>query len=161
MTIGFSLGRSTCLSDSTIADDDTLDCLHLVLIFSAIASAAWDGEQAEWRAEVCSDGGQGWSNSSAPAKERVEWPALIVNVSEVVVVAHSSHDGPQMAARAINGPFTCPTASSQPSRGGTTSAHYFVHLLHLLQATALFKVNPHNIALQSSRTRLFFSTTAS
>lgn len=46
MTIGFSLGRSTCLSDSTIADNDTLDCLHLVLNSIATASAAWDGGQA-------------------------------------------------------------------------------------------------------------------
>ena len=37
--------RSTCLSDSTIADDDTLHCLHLVLNFSVTASAAWDGGQ--------------------------------------------------------------------------------------------------------------------
>lgn len=147
MTIGFSLGRSTCLSDSTIADNDTLDCLHLVLNFSVTASAAWDGGQAKWRAEVCSDGGQGWSKRSAWAKERVERAVLIVNVSEVVVVAHSSHNGPQMTVRAINGPFACPAASSQPSRGGTTSAHYFVRLL---QATALFKVNPHTIALHSS-----------
>ena len=147
MTIGFSPGRSTCLSDSTIADNDTLDCLHLVLNFSVTSSAAWGGGQAEWRAEVCSDGGQGWSKRSAWAKERVEGPVLIVNVSEVVVVAHSSHSGPQMAVRAINGPFACPAASSQPSRGGTTSAHNFVRLL---RATALFKVNPHTIALHSS-----------
>jgi len=48
MTIGFSLGRSTCLSNSTIADDDTLDCLHLVLNSGVTASAAWDGGRAEW-----------------------------------------------------------------------------------------------------------------
>lgn len=115
MTIGFSLGRSTCLSNSTIADNDTLDCLHLVLNFSVTASAAWDGGQAEWRAEVCSDGGQGWSEQSAWAKERVERLVLIVNVSEVVVVAHSSHNGPQIAVRAINGAFRMPS-SQQPAQ---------------------------------------------
>ena len=31
----------TCISDSTIADDDTLHCLHLVLNFSVTASTAW------------------------------------------------------------------------------------------------------------------------
>ena len=58
--------------------------------------------------EVCSGGGQGWSKRSAPAKERVEMPVLIVNVSEVVVVAYSPHDGPQMAVRVINGPSSMP-----------------------------------------------------
>jgi hypothetical protein len=76
MTIGFSLRRSTCLSDSTIANDDTLDCLHLVLNSNVAASAAWDEGQAEWRVEVCGDGGQGWSKRSASglltALERVE-----------------------------------------------------------------------------------------
>src|SRR5258706_7634296 len=147
MTIGFSLGRSTCLSDSTIADGDPLDCLDFVLNLSVTASAGWDAEQAEGRAEVCSDGGQGWFNRSEPAKERVEWPVLIVDVSEVAVVAYSPHDGPQMPVRAINGSFTCPAASSQPTQprrhhlSSLLKPHYF---LHLLQPTPLTKVNPHN-----------------
>ena len=49
-------------------------------------------------------GGQGLSKQSAPAKERVERSVLIVNVSEVVVVAYSPHNEPQMAGSAINGP---------------------------------------------------------
>ena len=49
--------------------------------------------------------------SKRSAKERVERSVPIVNVSEVVVVAHSPHNGPQMAIRAINGPSYMPVGA--------------------------------------------------
>lgn len=137
MTIGFSLGRSTCLSDSTIADNDTLDCLHLVLNSIVTASATWDGRQAEWRAEACSDGGQGWSKRSAPAKERVEWPVFIVNVSGVLVVASRSPKGPQLGLLHAQQPAA--------SRGGTTSAHYSLLTPSSLQYSRLIHILLHSI----------------
>lgn len=71
MTIGFWVGRSTCLSNSTIADDDTLDCLHLVLV-SSVAAAAWggDGRSGEQGAVVTEV--KVGLNGVTTAEERVE-----------------------------------------------------------------------------------------
>jgi len=86
VTIGLSVGKSTCLSDSTIADDDTLDCLHLVLN-SSVAAATKSGGQAEWRAEGCSDGGQGWSKRSPHGQGASRVVSIYCYIPGLVVVA--------------------------------------------------------------------------